>query len=180
MRDEVIVVREVILYIAMSLDGFIAGKDDDLSFLDGYDDYQIPQKAYQDLMADIDTIIMGRKTYTWLLNHMDSWPYPDKETYVISRTAHEHKESIYFMKDSISLIHDLQSREGKHIWLVGGSEIIAMLMKQNLIDQYLITLIPKILGSGTPLFRNQQDVTLNLIDVKYEKDLIMISYHPKK
>ncbi len=172
--------REVILYIAMSLDGFIAGKEDDLSFLDGYDDYQIPQKAYQDLMADIDTIIMGRKTYTWLLNHMDSWPYPDKETYVISKTVHENKESIFFVNDSVSLIRSLQTRPGNHIWLVGGSEIIDTLMKQNLIDQYMITLIPKIIGSGTPLFKNQQDVTLNLIDVKYEKDLIMISYRPKK
>ncbi|RJX27893.1 MAG: dihydrofolate reductase [Acholeplasma sp.] len=180
MIDEVIVVREVILYIAMSLDGYIAGKDDDLSFLDGYDDYQVPQKAYQDLMADIDTIIMGRKTYTWLLNHADSWPYPDKETYVISKTVHDNKKSIYFINDSVSLIHDLQSRPGKHIWLVGGSEIIDTLMKENLIDRYIITLIPKVLRSGIPLFINQQDVRLSLIDVKYEKDLIMLSYWPKK
>ncbi len=173
-------VREVILYIAMSLDGFIAGNEDDLSFLDGYDDYQVPQKAYQDLMNEIDTIIMGRKTYTWLLNHMDSWPYPDKSTYVISRTRYENQDSIFFVNDSISVIRTLQSRQGKHIWLVGGAEIIDLLMKENLIDQYIITLIPKILGSGIPLFKHHQDVKLNLIDIKYEKDLVMMSYRPKK
>ncbi len=172
--------REVILYIAMSLDGYIAGLDDDLSFLDGYDEYQIPQDAYKHLIDSIDTVLMGRKTYTWLMKHVDTWPYPELDTYIISRNLNEDQDKIFFRQDCVSLVESLKSRSGKHIWLVGGSEIIDLLMKENLIDQYIITLIPKIIGSGVPLFKDEQKVMLDLVDLNYEKDLVMLTYRPKK
>jgi len=180
MIDEVMIVREVILYIAMSLDGYIAGSDDDLSFLDGYDSYQLPQEAYKKLSESVDTLIMGRKTYTWLMKHVDVWPYQEKDTYIMSRDDYEDQEKIYFKKDCVSLVQSLKTQSGNHIWLVGGSEIIDLLMKEKLIDQYIITLIPKVLGSGIPLFKHQLATKLELVNVQYEKDLLMMTYHPKK
>lgn len=172
--------NEVILYIAMSLDGYIAGPKDDLSFLDGYDSYQLPQDAYKNLIESVDTLIMGRKTYSWLMKHADAWPYQGMDTYIISRGEYQDQEKIFFRKDCISLVQSLKKQSGKHIWLVGGSEIIDLLMKEKLIDQYIITLIPKVLGSGIPLFKEKQEIKLDLVDVKYEKDLLMMTYHPKK
>jgi dihydrofolate reductase len=71
--------RKVILYIAMSLDGFIARTGDDLSFL-SIVEKQGEDYGYRDFINTVDTVIMGRRTYDWVLTQVDEFPHADKDT----------------------------------------------------------------------------------------------------
>lgn len=147
--------RKVILYISMSIDGFIASKDDDLSWLsvvkkDG-EDY-----GYSDFCKQVDTYIVGRKTYEIVLK-LTGGIFPQSEQFncfVITRKERKNINGITFYNDNIeTLINQLKNEEGKDIYCDGGAEIVKLLMNKNLIDEYIISVIPIVLGDGIPLFK---------------------------
>ncbi|QZT38011.1 dihydrofolate reductase family protein [Halosquirtibacter xylanolyticus] len=146
--------RKVILYISMSLDGYIATKNDDISWLDQVmvegEDY-----GYNDFYKDIDTYIVGKNTYDVILT-LTGGTLPQArnlDCYVITRQNIEKQKNITFYNQDIeSLIVDLRSKEGKNIVCDGGGQIVKLLMEKNLIDEYVITVIPTILGDGKRLF----------------------------
>ena len=92
--------RKLILYIACSLDGYIAKPNVDLSFLDLVskegEDY-----GYNNFLATIDTVILGRKTYDWVKKHVNELPYSGRETYVITRKAREKVGNVTFYKGDL-------------------------------------------------------------------------------
>lgn len=143
----------VILYIAASLDGFIAGENDDLSFLkrvekDG-EDY-----GYKEFIDTIDVVITGKITYEWVLKNVHEDYYFQKETYVITHQPLQEKRNVKFYSGDLSkLITKLKDTEHKRIFIEGGTEIIHQLMLENLIDEYYISYIPVILGNGKRLFK---------------------------
>jgi dihydrofolate reductase len=169
--------RKLILYIAMSLDGYIAKPNDDLSFLtlvekEG-EDY-----GYTDFESTVDTVIIGRKTYDWVIKHFD-FPHTDKDTYIITRTKRQDKGSIKFYTGELTtLITKLKKQEGKHIFCDGGAEIVTELLKNSLIDEFIISVIPIILGNGTRLFKEGiAEQQLKLLDVKtFETGLTQVCY----
>ncbi|MGV3489181.1 MAG: dihydrofolate reductase family protein [Tuberibacillus sp.] len=146
--------RKVVLYIAESLDGYIARKDDELDWLfkvDGDGD-----NGYGKFYETVDTILLGRRTYDWILGHeKGNFPYKNKECYVFSRSETQHdNESVQFYNGSLTeLIRHLKSQDGKNIWLVGGGDLILSFIKENLIDECRITIAPSIIGNGIPLFK---------------------------
>lgn len=145
--------REVILYIAMSLDGFIATKDGDISWLSMVEsppeDY-----GYHDFIQTIDTVIMGRKTYDKVLSFGIEFPHKDKKCYVLSKTKSGQDENVTFYDGDIKeLIEHIRQTEGKHIYCDGGAEIVFELSKQRLIDRYIVSIIPVLLGKGIRLFK---------------------------
>jgi len=123
--------RKVILYISMSLDGFIATKDDDLSWLSMVEkegeDY-----GYFDLKEKVDTYIVGRSTYDVVLA-LTGGSFPQSEwfnSYVITRKDREDENGIKFYNGDIEkLILDLKNKEGKHIYCDGGGQIVKLLME---------------------------------------------------
>ena len=146
--------RKVILYIASSLDGYIAKENNDLDWLgivnDPPEDY-----GYHDFVNTVDTVIMGRKTYDKVLGFGIEFPHKDRKCYVISRTKTGNDENVTFYNGDIkSLIDDLLQQQGKDIFIDGGAEIVNELMKLGLIDKYIISIIPVFLGSGISLFQN--------------------------
>jgi dihydrofolate reductase len=146
--------RMVFIFIATSLDGFIAREDgsiDWLSMVDSPDeDY-----GYEDINESADTIIMGRKTYDKLMEFADEFPHKDKKVYIISRKERAPEGNIIFTsKDPCDLVRELKLQVGKNIYIDGGAQIVQELMKQDLIDEYIISIIPVILGSGIALFGN--------------------------
>lgn len=166
--------KKVILYIAMSLDGFIAGEHDDLSFLDGYEHVKLVQTSYEKLMSSIDTIVMGRRTYDWIMK-MSSWPYDGYDTFVITSKPEESSCATLVSDNPEDLIKRLKEQPGKDIWLVGGGMLASDLIKKNLVDQLELAWIPTLLGQGIPLF---QDVKAHfkLADVKNDGGLILATY----
>jgi len=146
--------RRVVLYIAMSADGFIAKEDGDISFLSIVDspgeDY-----GYNDFIQSIDTVIMGRKTYEKVMSFGIDFPHADKECYVPSRTLLGENENVTFYNGDVTeLIATIRQDEGMDIFCDGGSEVIHELMNRNLIDQFIISIIPIFLGNGIPLFKS--------------------------
>lgn len=146
--------RKVILYIASSLDLYIAKPDDDLSFLSVVEkegeDY-----GYSQFIQSVDTVIIGRKTYDWVMKHVPEFVHKDKESYVVTRTARPTEGNVQFFTGSLKeLILNLKRKEGNNIFIDGGAEIVNELMKQNLIDEIILSIIPVILGEGTKLFKH--------------------------
>jgi dihydrofolate reductase len=145
--------RKLSLFIAMSLDGYIAKPNDDLDFLsivqkDG-EDY-----GYQRFISTVDTVILGRKTYDWVIRHAE-FPHTDKATYVISKTPRSDVGKISFYTGNLEqLVNKLKHEPGKGIFCDGGSEIINQLMQADLIDEYIISVVPVLVGEGTRLFKD--------------------------
>jgi dihydrofolate reductase len=146
--------RKLKIYIAASLDGYIAKPNDDLSFLkavekDG-EDY-----GYEAFISSIDTIILGRKTYDYVIRAVGSVPYESsKKVFVITRTKRESEGKVQFYNGNLkALIEGLKQEPGKDIFCDGGSEIIDELLKSDLVDELVISVIPILLGEGTRLFK---------------------------
>lgn len=170
--------RKVVLYIAMSVDGYIAKHDDDLSFLSMVEkegeDY-----GYGEFINSVDAVIVGRKTYDKVLSMGFDFPHADKDAYIITRTPRPAIGSVKFYTGSLKdLIHQLKSQEGKNIFCDGGAEIANELLRENLIDELIISVIPILLGDGIRLFKDgRPEHTLELVSVKsFEKGLVQLCY----
>lgn len=169
--------RKLILYIAMSIDGYIAKPNDDLAFLsivekDG-EDY-----GYNDFVSSVDTVIIGRKTYDWVSKQFE-FPHADKETYVITRTAKPSNGNISFYTGDIAdLVSSLKRKNGNTIFCDGGAEIVNMLLQKMLFDELIISLIPVLVGKGTKLFSDgRPEQNLMLINSKtFDTGLTQLHY----
>lgn len=168
------------MYIASSLDGYIAQPNDDLSFLklvekEG-EDY-----GYAEFISDIDTIIIGRKTYDWVVKHMGASHYDNgkRDVIVVSKTPRESSgKTSFYNGDLVELIQTLKSREGKHIYCDGGAEVINEFLNKDLIDELTISIVPILLGAGTRLFKdNRPEQMLEHIETKsFETGLVQLKY----
>lgn len=148
--------KKIILYIAASLDQRIAEPDGSLGWLTGFPNPEKTDYGYKKLLSSVDTVIMGGRTYREILNMDVIWPYPEQMAYVVSHHEWEIKENIRFITENIiETISDLRNQEGKDIWLVGGGELISMLLAADLIDEMQICYVPIVLGKGIPLFPEQ-------------------------
>lgn len=170
--------RKIILYIATSLDGYIAKPNDDLSFLsivvhEG-EDY-----GYSEFIGSVDTVILGRRTYDWVMDQVSEFPHADKKAYVITRTPRPAiGNTTFYTGDLRSLVLKLKSEDGKNIFIDGGAEIVNLLLKHNLIDELIISIIPILVGGGTKLFNDgRPEIKLQLINTKqFEKGLVQLHY----
>jgi dihydrofolate reductase len=150
--------KKIYMFIATSLDGYIATKDESLEWL-----FQVEgegDNGYSEFYQTIDTIIMGKKTYDWIMKHeQDEFPYKGKDCYVFSRSKYPDTENVKFVNsDVVDFVHSLNNET---IWVVGGGELLYFFLKENLIDELFITVAPVIIGSGIPLFK-EGDYYLNL------------------
>ncbi len=162
----------------MSADGYIAKPNDDLSFLNPM---QIPDEdyGYGAFMHDIDTVIIGRKTFDWVLTQVPEFPHKHLKTFVITRQNLPAYGLIEFYTGALpTLIHKLKNEEGKDIFVDGGAEIVNVLLKDKLIDELIISVIPILLGEGTRLFHTAYpEQPLVLQDVlKFKTGLVQLKY----
>ena len=172
--------RKLVIFIAASLDGYIAKPNDDLSFL------KIVEKegedyGYAEFTATIDTIIIGRKTYDWVLKEIGPSHYDNGErnVYVITRTPRPSVgKTIFYTGNLAELVRQLKTGQGKNIYCDGGAEVINDLLKNDLIDEFTISIIPLLLGSGTRLFKDDRlEQKLELVNVKtFETGLVQLHY----
>lgn len=176
--------RKISLFIAISLDGYIAKPNNDLSFL------KIVEKegedyGYAKFTSAIDTLIVGRKTYDYVLKEIGSSHYDngERDIYVITRTPKPNKGRVTFYTGDIAeLVKKLKSENGKDIYCDGGAEVINELLKLDLIDEYIISIIPILLGNGTRFFKDgRPEQLLELISSKsFDTGLMQLHYKRKK
>lgn len=170
--------RKLYLFIAMSLDGYIAKQDDDISFLAQVEkpgeDY-----GYSKFINSVDTIVLGRKTYDKVRSMNSELPYGNREIYVMTRTPKPDEGNVHYYSGKIAdLIASLRSKEGRHIYCDGGAEIIHQLLIEDLIDEMIISVIPVLLGDGIALFKGgleEKNLTLQSA-ASYEKGLVQMHY----
>lgn len=161
----------------MSLDGFIAKKDDSLDFLSMVEtpneDY-----GYAEFTNTIDTVIWGRKTFDKVRSFGPDIPHGDKKVYVISKSKEGIDGHVEYSNDIVDLVKKLKSEEGKDIYCDGGAEIVTLLLRSALFDRIIVSVIPHILGDGIRLFKEnnlEQNLSLKRC-VSYPSGLVQLCY----
>lgn len=174
--------RKVTLFIAMSLDGYIADKDGGVDWLNGQEEDGENMDTYSEFIKTIDTIIMGWNTYHQVITELspEEWVYPEQISFVITHREIPSTERIHFTSESpCDLVKRLREEEGNGIWICGGASIVRQLMETDLIDTLHISVIPTLLGDGVRLFgplEKEQKLRLvktqsynGITDLVYEK-----------
>lgn len=146
---------KVVLFIATSLDGYIANPDGTVDWLFHDADY-----GYTEFMASVDAVVMGRKTWE-KAGTFEDVPFAGKQVIVFSRsTPNSSEDRIRFVQgDPSATIAEIRSSVQKDIWLVGGGNSIQQFIASKLIDEFRIFVHPIILGEGIPLFHRQSGRT---------------------
>jgi len=168
--------RKVKLFIASSLDCYIAREDGGIDWLYTDADY-----GYAKFYDSIDTIIVGRKSYDQSLT-FDIYPYKGKKVYVFTRKKvrkNNNEQDVEYIDTNIQdFVTSLTQSMGKDIWLLGGGEIVSVLLNAGLVDEIILSIHPIILGTGIPLLRNiQKEVNLKLENsLSFESGLTQLCY----
>ncbi|HEY9801667.1 MAG TPA: dihydrofolate reductase family protein [Leptolyngbyaceae cyanobacterium] len=167
--------RKIILFIASSLDGYIARESGDIDWLFTDQDY-----GYTEFYAQVDTVIMGNKTYQQVLS-FGEYPYQDKEVFIFSRTQSgtTDNNAKFVNSDWLNFIKTLRQSHGHDIWLAGGAQLIHFFLQHHFIDELILSIHPMILGSGIPLIVNDPSLAtkLELRNVKtFDTGLVQIFY----
>jgi dihydrofolate reductase len=141
--------RQIVAYLAASVDGFIAGPDDDMGWLPEFDG---DATGFHDFFKDVGAIAMGRRTYEWIEEHSSRWPYGDVPAYVLSTSLAEGRAEHTLVTPGpvADLAATLRDGEGT-AWLVGGGRLFAAFAAADLIDLWIVTVIPVMLGHGVPM-----------------------------
>lgn len=173
--------KKVKIYIAVSLDGFIARSNGELDWLNEFPNPGGNDYGYKELMESIDYIVMGGKTYREILNMDFEWPYENKTTYIVSHSNANltPTKDVKFITENITEnISQLKEQSGKDIWLVGGGQLITLCLNHDLVDEMQLCYIPKILGKGIPLFPNQpkESKWKPIQSTVYDSGIVKIDY----
>jgi len=143
--------RKIILAAGLSLDGYIARPDGSVDFLFMSKDFSMGP-----FFKTIDTAIMGRKTLEagLRLGKTDTIATPGITSYVFSGSlpAGERNGAMVVHDSPKSFVATLRKRKGKHIWHMGGGELARDFLKDDLIDEIHLGIIPVLIGEGIPLF----------------------------
>ena len=145
---------QFVIYIAVSIDGFIADEEGSVAFLEAFekDDY-----GYDAFLEGIGSIIMGRATFAQIMG-FGVWPYGDIPCIVWSESEFkELPEAVEVISGSVSEISDRAAvlAQNKDIWVIGGAKTIQAFMEAGLIDHYELFIIPVTLGKGVRLFEGK-------------------------
>ncbi|WLR55202.1 dihydrofolate reductase family protein [Mesobacillus subterraneus] len=142
---------KVILYIAASLDGYIARPDGAVDWLDNVEGDG--DNSYSEFYSKVGTVVMGRKTYEEILRLTDDFPYGGKPCYVLSRQTQESNTHVTYSDEELeSLVSRLKEHSEGYVWLVGGGQLVKQFLEKKLIDEIELYIIPKLIGDGIPLF----------------------------
>jgi dihydrofolate reductase len=176
-------VRRIVLYIAASLDGYIARADGSLDWLDAAavagEDY-----GYGEFLSTCDTLLVGGVTFRQLLGSGE-YPYAGKRVYVFTRQGPvdvpEGAEVEFVDSDPAELARRLLDEPGDDIWLVGGSAVIQPVVDAGLVDEIILSVIPVVLGEGIHLFAHGTlEKRLELLDERsYPGGIVQLRYRPR-
>lgn len=167
---------KISVYIAMSIDGYIARKDGSIDWLEyghvGDEDY-----GFKEFIKSIDTLVLGRHTYEVVCGFAE-WPYKGKRVIVLSHTLKEVREDAELFSGKLTdLAAQLHSEGIKHVWVDGGVTV-SKFLEAGLVDDLTISVIAVVLGSGIPLFNAMnKEHTCRLVSTQsYPSGLVQLKY----
>ncbi|HEY2493413.1 MAG TPA: dihydrofolate reductase family protein [Paenibacillus sp.] len=169
--------HKVVLYIAMSLDGYIARKDGSVDWLDDVEGDEV-DNGYGKFYDSIGTVVMGRLTYDEVLSLTDNFPYADKPCYVYSRSKQVEAPHVVFTDEPLeSFIPRLKDTSKGDVWLVGGGQLVQTFLEKKLLDEIYLAIIPKVLGEGIRLFpKGTIPNTFKLLKMEQLGQIVALSY----
>lgn len=181
--------RRIILDLAVTLDGFIEGKNGEVDWC-----IMDPEMGFNNFLNQIDTILYGRKSYDLWGQYTPEMEDTDtekemwelvhsKEKYVFSRTQIGTDNKAIFINENIpEEVNKLKTKPGKDIWLYGGAGIITTFIHLGLVDVFRLSVHPVILGEGRPLFIDiKQRLNLQLINTRtFSSGVVQLIYHLKR
>lgn len=165
-----------ILYIATTLDGYIASLDGSIEWLISFETNG--DNGYTKFYRTVDALIMGSTTYEQIVGFGD-WVYSGKLTYVLtSRNLTSDRSDVVFIKGGIeAVLQALQHKNYGRIWVVGGGKVASSFMAQELIDEFILTVMPIILGKGISLYQSVPEQKLKLIGTtSYKSGAVELHY----
>lgn len=172
--------RRVILYIAMSLDGYIADRDGGVDWLTGHGQEDEDVDSYSEFIKSVDTVVMGWNTFYQVRTVLspEEWAYAGLTSYVVTHREKKSAEDIRFTKEHPGeLVERLKKEPGKDIWICGGAQIVQQLTEKNMIDVFHIAVIPVILGSGIRLFGDlKNELRLKLLGTQRYNGITELIY----
>ncbi len=167
---------KISIYIAMSIDGYIARKDGSLDWLErghvGEEDY-----GFKKFFNSIDALVFGKNTYE-VVSAFEKWPYTGKKVIVLSSTLKAVREEVgLFCGQLPDLLSRLHSEGVKHVWIDGGMTV-SRFLEAGLVDDITISIIPVILGDGIPLFSvmNNEKICRFISTQAYPSGLVQLKY----
>jgi dihydrofolate reductase len=178
--------RRVILDLAVTLDGFIEGKNGEVDWC-----IMDSDMGFIDFLYQIDTILYGRKSYELWGNYTPETEVTEtekelwdlvhsKQKYVFSRTQKGTDDKAIFINDQIlEEVNKLKNKPGKDIWLYGGSSLITSFIRLGLVDEFRLSVHPVVLGEGKPLFMDiREKLNLKLVNTRsFSSGVVQLIYH---
>ena len=172
--------RRLILYAAVSMDGYIADHEGGVDWLHGERPEKDSDYGCADFMAAVDTVILGGATYRQIIHQLSpgNWPYRGMDCYVLTHRDAGSREEITFVDGELRLlVEKLKARPGRDIWLCGGGDLIRQALEADLIDEYRLAIIPVLIGGGVRLFTGHHDrLPCQLAETRAENGVLTCIY----
>ena len=181
-------VFKITIHMVSSLDGYIAKKDNSVSWFETSDNYEkgVSGQNPEEFLKTIDCYIMGSRTYEHALELSKSygWAYGDTPTIVVTnRNLPIDRQNIEFYSGDLNKLVNERLKPGyKNVWLVGGAKLTKDFIRLNLADEIRLTILPIMLGDGTPFFDQiGQEQALHLKNVTaYKTGIVELCYEIRK
>ena len=171
---------KIVLYLAMSVDGYIADEQGDVNWLEGDGSQPDAPGSYPTFYDTVDTIVMGWTTYHQIVMELspDSWPYQDRPCYVVTHRQKPDRDGIQFWNgDLTTLVDKLKKEQEGVIWICGGASVAGQLLKEGRIDRLWLSVIPTVLGTGVRLFPDmEQEFHLKLVGTEQYNGIVDLVY----
>jgi dihydrofolate reductase len=168
------------LNLAISLDGYIARLDNSYDFLNENEMNEESEKDFETFVDGIDVLIMGSTSYDQF-EEQGGNPFSNKFTYVLTSQEYADEKNVLFTDmEILDLDKAAKEKADKDIWLFGGAKVVKQFIDLDLIDEYIITIVPKIIGTGIPLFLfSDKDIDLELVETKHQGGNVTLHYIKK-
>jgi dihydrofolate reductase len=165
-------------FVAMSLDGFLARADGSVDWLEPF---QGEEHGYQAFFASVDTLVLGRRTYDFVLTMVGaglSWPYSGKRCVVMThRHVEGRNQERSFEGEPAVLLEQLAAEGARHVYVDGGA-VIRSFLAAGCLDHLTVSLVPCLLGTGFPLFGGvKRETGLTLVSATpFKNGLVQLQY----
>ena len=169
-----------VLYLAMSVDGYIADEQGGVGWLVGDGSELEAPGSYPAFWDTVDAIVMGWTTYHQLITELspDSWPYKGRPCYVVTHRQEADQGDIHFWNGELTaLVDKLKAVHAGNVWVCGGASVAGQLLNENRIDKPWLSIIPTVLGKGVRLFPELgQELPLKLVGTEHWNGIVDLVY----